>query len=122
MVLVVGMNRRLPAAFARVLDGQAGELVEAAVEIVDRSVGPGGPDDLRNAVGREAVALHGAGEFVLRPAAVVDLALEGAVGRAEFGGAFAHAAFEFILRGAQFLLDALALVVLAARSRLVWAS
>ena len=88
--------------------------MEAAVEVVDLGVGSRRPDDLRHAVVGETVALDGAGEFLLRAAAVVDLALERAVGRAEFGGAFAHADFQFVLGGAQFLLDALAFVVLAA--------
>ena len=110
---VVGMHRRQPAAVAGILQGHPRVLVEAAVEIVDAAVGPRRPDDLRHAVGGEAVALHGAGEFVLSAAAVLDLAFEGAVGGGEFGGAFAHAALQFVLGGAEFLFDALAFVVLA---------
>ena len=113
--LVVGVDRRHPAAVGSLLGGQPGVLVEAAVEMVDAAVGPGGPHDLRHAVRHEAVAAHGAREFFLRAAAQVALALERAPPGGHLGVLRAHPAFQLGHLGAQPRLDTLVLADLAAQ-------
>ena len=113
--LVVGMHGGQPAVLLEFLDGQAGVLVEAAVEVVDGAVGLGGPDDLGHAVGHEPVAADRAREFVLGALAQVHLPLERAAGGGDLGVLGAQVGFEFGLLPAQADLHALVLVDLAAQ-------
>ncbi len=73
---VIGMQDNLPAPVPAFLEGEAGVLEPALVEVLDAAVGLGGPDHLGHGVGEEGVAVESLAQAILGLARLILTAVE----------------------------------------------